>query len=206
MKRQKQEIPFIKYHPCLAHLFTPEESRFLLHMLEADFLKSCGYATDWSRAQYSKRMGLSKYSFDRCANKLTQMKLITKTHNKLGNRVYYQLNHTLYQKLIHMLSVTNNINKLIEFCDLHFRKNNRSIDSITPEEIKNLHSENDLKKKHPAKIRKTQSITLEENNLTEDKETEEQLTLSQILPLCQQILSAVKPLEELLTNPQSENQ
>ncbi len=148
-KREKL-APFAKYPYSLSYLFTPGESRFILHMIEADFLKKQGYDTDWTRAEYMKRMGLNLYTFEHCVRKLEGMNLLTRRHNALGNRVYYLFNMDLYDRLVEILSATCNVDKLIEFCDTKFKHENRSIESITEEEIVELKSGNGLKKTHPS--------------------------------------------------------
>lgn len=107
-------------------------------MLEIAFLKSQGYDTDWAKATYIKRMGLKETSFDKCVQKMTQMKLLHKWNNSQKNKVYYSWNWTVYEKLIRILSSTNNIDALIKFADTYFKKNNRTIESITEDEIRSL--------------------------------------------------------------------
>ena len=151
MNDKKEKLsPFGKYPYCLTYLFSPGESRFILHMLEVDFLKKQGYNTDWTRAEYMKRMGLNLYTFENCVRRLEKMNLLTRRHNNLRNRVYYSFNMELYDTLVNILSSTCNIDKLIEFCETKFKKGNRSIESITEEEIAELKSGNGLKKIHPS--------------------------------------------------------
>lgn len=148
-KEQKNIVPFVKYHTGLSYLLSPAESRFLIHMVDVQYMKSMGYYTDWTRAEYMKRMGLNEYSYERCVRKFINLGLLSKTNNAKGNRVYYALNMDIYEKLVTILSSTNNVDKLIEFCDTKLKKG-RTIASITQQEIDGLKSDHGLKKLHPS--------------------------------------------------------
>lgn len=143
-----QAAGYVKCYNKLSYLFTPNETRFIQHIVEISFLKDHGYDTDWAKQTYIKRMGLKETSFDKCVRKFTEMKLLHKWNNTQKNKVYYSWNWPVYEKLIRILSSTNNIDALINFADTYFKKNNRSIESITEDEIRMLsrHSGSDLKK------------------------------------------------------------
>ncbi|MDR1718028.1 MAG: hypothetical protein LBS20_19500 [Prevotella sp.] len=147
---KKKESPYVKYPVCLSYLFNPGESRFIIHMIEIEFLKDQGYNTNWTRAEYMKRMGLNEYSFERCIKRLVKMGLLSKTNNKLKNKVYYSFNMQLYDRLVEILSVTCNIDKLIEFCETKFIRDARPIESITEKETDDLRADNGLLKTHPS--------------------------------------------------------
>lgn len=147
---KKNQVFFVKYPLCLSYLFSPTETRFIAHMIDAEFLKSYGYDTAWSRREWMRRMGLTEYSFDGAVKSLMKIGLLIKRNNDFGNRVYYTFNMELYDKLVSILSVTNNVDRLISFCEMKFRQEKRTIESITPEEISELKQEDTkaLKKKH----------------------------------------------------------
>lgn len=132
---EKKKAIFVKYPLCLSYLFSPTETRFIIHMIDAEFLRSKGYNINWSRSNYIKKMGLTEYSFDNAVKKMTRIGLLTKTNNKQGNRVFYSFDMERYNKLIMILSTTRNIDKVIRFFDRIFEKENRTIESVTEEEI-----------------------------------------------------------------------
>ena len=143
MNKEEVKVPrqpsFVKYCTGLSYLFDPRETRFLLHMIDIDYMKSKGFLTDWSRSEYMKRMGLNKNAFNYCVKRMQEMKLLIKWNNSLGNKVFYALNRENYERLIRILSCTNNIDALISFCQNTFQSG-RSIESITEEEIQKLES------------------------------------------------------------------
>lgn len=149
-EKKVKSFPYAKYPYALSYVFNPGEARFVLHMIEADFLKKQGYDTGWTRTEYMKRMGLNLYTFERCVRKLEKMNLLTRRYNTLGNRVYYSFNMDLYDRLVEILSATCHVDRLIDFCETKFKMENRSIESITEEEIEELKSGNGLKKIHPS--------------------------------------------------------
>ncbi|WP_165020627.1 hypothetical protein [Dysgonomonas sp. ZJ279] len=134
-KKQKRTFQFVKYHTCLAYIFKPAEIVFIMRMIEVEFMKLNGFYINWTRAEYMKRTGLKVYTFDKCIKKLSEMKLLTKANNELGNEVYYSFDMKLYNKLLEILHATRDVDKLIDFCYTNFEEQSRSIDSISREEI-----------------------------------------------------------------------
>jgi predicted transcriptional regulator len=137
-ENQKTALSFVKYYTGLPCLFNPAECLFIMYMVYVEYLKSVNYRIRWSKAEYIKRMGLKESTFNRCVNRLSEMKLLTRTYNDRGNRVYYSFDMELYNRLVEILSITSNIDKLIAFCDVNFKKQSRSIESITEDEINEL--------------------------------------------------------------------
>lgn len=133
----KRISPFVKYYIGLSYLFSPSEARFIMHMINFEYLKQHGYSTNWSKKDYILRMGLSKNAFNTCVKKFVEMKLLKKWNNDLGNKVFYSFDLQLYEKLIDILSSTNNVPELISFCQSTF-KQGRLIEDITEEEVLNL--------------------------------------------------------------------
>lgn len=131
-----KNVPFVvKYPLALSYLFSPGEARFILHMVYIEMLKRYGYKMKLSKACFQRQMNLNEYTFNRTVKKLEEMGLISISYNKKGTRVYYTFDLDLYEKLVTILSVTDNVDKLIKFCDSKFVKGKRTIDSITPWEI-----------------------------------------------------------------------
>lgn len=134
----KNREPFEKSYPGFSYILTPEEERFLKHMKEIAYLRRRGEKTEFTRSEYMRRMGLREYTFDRCARSLCELGLIVKTSDSSRNRVHYDLNEFAYEKLVHIVCQTRNIDRLIEFFDFHVFKLGKSIGSIREEEIRQL--------------------------------------------------------------------
>lgn len=145
-----KSLPFVKYHTGLSYLFSPAETRFILHMVDIEYKKSSGFFTNWSRYEYMKIMGLNEYTFDKCIQKLSDMHLLKKENKNKPNRVYYSFNMQLYERLIYILSSTCNIDKLRQFCKINFIEKSRHIDSISEQEVENLASFENIELVHPA--------------------------------------------------------
>jgi hypothetical protein len=137
-KDKKKPLPFVKYYTGLSCMFSPAETRFILHMVDIGYKKQCGYYTDWTRAEYMKIMGLREYTFDKCIDRLISLGLLSRTNNAKGNKVYYSFDMELYEILINILNSTCNIDKLMEFCKKNFIDSTRPIKSIAKEEIEEL--------------------------------------------------------------------
>lgn len=135
---RKNKEPFEKSYPGFSYVLTPDEERFLKHMKEISFLRRRGEKTDFTRAEYMRRMGLREYTFDCCARSLCKLGLVVKTSDSSRNRVHYDLNEPVYEKLVRIVCLTRNIDRLIEFFDFHIFKLGKSIASLREEEIGQL--------------------------------------------------------------------
>jgi hypothetical protein len=138
MDKKKKTAAFIKFHPGLSCLFNPAETVFLLHMVNLEYFKSTGYRIVRTKAEYIKRTGLKECTFNRCVDRFSEMKLLTRSYNALGNRVFYDIDMDLYRKLVEIVSSTYDCDRLRAFCETKFKKEARLIESITPEEIDEL--------------------------------------------------------------------
>lgn len=135
---RKPNEPFEKSYPGFSYVLSPDEERFIKHMREIAFLRRRGEKTNFTRAEYMRRMGLREYTFDRCAKSLCELGLIVKTSDSSRNRVHYSLNEPVYDKLVRIVSTTRNIDRLIEFFAFHVFKLGKSIESLSDEEIEGL--------------------------------------------------------------------
>ena len=137
MENKKKESPvFIKYHPGLSYFFNPAEMVFLLQMSNFEYLKQSGYRVNLSKAQYAKQMGMKEYTFEKCVIRFTELGMLSKSHNALGNVVYYSLKMELYEKLIRIIASTGR--KQVAAFFESIKAESRSIESISEEEIKAL--------------------------------------------------------------------
>ena len=136
--KKSESLPFVKYHTGLSYLFSPAETRFILHMVDIEYKKSTGFNTNWIKRQFMKIMQLNEYTFDNCIKKMIAIGLLGKRHNELGNKVYYSFDMQVYEKLVKILTSTYNVDKLINFCESYLKNNSRTIQSITKDEMMSL--------------------------------------------------------------------
>ncbi len=129
---------FVKYHLGLSYILSPTEARFIMHMVEIHHMTLWGFKTDFTRAEYMRRMGLREHAFDSAAKSLTRMGLVRRRSESSRNRVHYSLDTTVYDRLVVIVSATRNIDRLIGFIDFNIRKLGKSIASITDEEIEGI--------------------------------------------------------------------
>ncbi len=118
-----------------SYVLSPDEGRFVQHLREIEFLRQRGHKVDYTRAEYAKRMGLREFTFDRCAKSLCRLGLVTKTDLSSRRRVDYRIDESAYKRLVQIVSVTRNIDKLIQFFDFHVSKLGKSIGEITDEDV-----------------------------------------------------------------------
>lgn len=137
-KKTNPAASFEKAYPGFSYILTPDQERFMKHMTEIAFLRRRGEKTDFTRAEYMRRMGLKEYTFDRCAKSLCELGLIIKTADSSRNRVHYSLNEPVYDKLVRIVSTTRNIDRLIGFFAFHVFKLGKSIESLSDEQIDGL--------------------------------------------------------------------
>ena len=135
---RKPTESFEKSYPGFSYVLSPDEERFLKLMKEIAFLRRRGEKTDFTRAEYMRRMGLREYTFDHCAKSLCGLGLIIKTADSSRNKVHYSLNEPVYDKLVRIVSTTRNIDRLIEFFNFHVFKLGKSIEELNDEEIEGL--------------------------------------------------------------------
>lgn len=146
MKRTTKIEPKTLYraNPCgvaqpgVSYLLSPEEERFLKHMLEIEYMQGRGCDVNFTRAQYMRRMGLREYTFDRCARSLCRLGLIVKTEESSRNRVRYRIERQAYKRLERIVRTTRSPERLIAFFDFHCAKLGKSIPEISDEEIDSL--------------------------------------------------------------------
>ena len=129
---------FEKCYPGFSYLLSPEEERFLKHMKEIAYLARRGEKTNFTRAEYRRRMGLREYTFDRCARTLCQIGLVIKTTDSCRNYVHYELCEEAYARLVQVVSATRNVDRLIEFFNFHIFQLSKGLLDLTDEEINRL--------------------------------------------------------------------
>lgn len=129
----------VHFHIGLSYVLSPCESRFIQYLLSREQFRKYGVSTYMNQSDYVKAMGLNNSSFRTSVRNLQKLGLLKKWNNSLGNKAFYTLDENQYERLIVILSSTNDLNELISFCQNTFKRG-RSIESITKEEIKILAS------------------------------------------------------------------
>jgi hypothetical protein len=135
--KKKETAPFVKYHTGLSLLFSPVEMIFALQMVNYEYLKSNGYRVSLSKAEYARRMGMKEYTFEKCVSRFSEMNLLKRNYNALGNRVFYSFNRELYGKLLRIVAQTSDPEKLSLLFN-RLKKESCALESFTEEEINAL--------------------------------------------------------------------
>ena len=138
MKVNRINIAFLKAQVGFSYLLSPEEERVIKHLQEIEYYDSIGYESFYSRREYARIMGLSILVFDRCVRSLCRMGLIVKTEKSSRNRVQYRINGPAYHRLVKIVSVNRNCDRLKQFFDFHILQLGKAIEEVTDEEIKRL--------------------------------------------------------------------
>lgn len=110
-----------------------------MHMVHIAYMRSKGYNTVWSKAHLMERMNIRLRTFDRCVRRMTGMKLLDRMPQE--GMYDYLWNMGRYNRLLQIISATNDINRLREFCRKAFVEQKRDILSISDTEIKMLGKE-----------------------------------------------------------------
>ncbi len=138
MKVNRINIAFLKAQVGFSYLLSPEEERVIKHLQEIEYYDSIGYESFYSRREYARIMGLSILVFDRCVRSLCRMGLIVKTEKSSRNRVQYRINGPAYHRLVKIVSVNRNCDRLKQFFDFHILQLGKTIEEVTDEDIKRL--------------------------------------------------------------------
>ncbi len=138
MKVNRINIAFLKAQVGFSYLLSPEEERVIKHLQEIEYFDSIGYESFYSRREYARIMGISILVFDRCVKSLCRMGLIVKTEKSSRNRVQYRINEPAYHRLVKIVSVNRNCDRLKQFFDFHILQLGKTIEEVTDEEIKRL--------------------------------------------------------------------
>lgn len=136
MTERLKNIKFEKCYTQLWYIFDSEEMRFITNIRSVQHISSLGYNTDWSKDFMMNRVDMSRSIFNRCEKKLIEMKLLER--RSVGKKVCYNWNNDLFESLVLIASVTNNVFALKEFCKRKFITEKKGIADITEEEIKFL--------------------------------------------------------------------
>lgn len=142
MSEKQQRDPqfaFVKCNLNLSCIFDASEILFIMHMVHIAYMRSKGYNTVWSKAHLMERMNIRLRTFDRCVRRMTGMKLLDRMPQE--GMYDYLWNMGRYNRLLQIISATNDINRLREFCRKAFVEQKRDILSISDTEIKRLGKE-----------------------------------------------------------------
>lgn len=128
-----RQFAFVKCHLNLSCMFDASEMIFIMHMVHISYLRSKGYNTVWSKAHLMQRMNIRLRTFDRCVKRMEGLRLLDRLPQE--GMYDYLWNMERYNRLLRIVSVTNDINRLGEFCRKNFVERKRDILSISDTEI-----------------------------------------------------------------------
>lgn len=140
-QQRNPQFAFVKCNLNLSCIFDASEILFIMHMVHIAYMRSKGYNTVWSKAHLMERMNIRLRTFDRCVKRMTGMKLLDRMPQE--GMYDYLWNMGRYNRLLQIISATNDINRLREFCRKAFVEQKRDILSISDTEIKMLGKEGD---------------------------------------------------------------
>lgn len=126
---------FVKCYLNLGRLFDPAEMLFILHMQQVEFLCQASQGGRWSKKFLMKKMGLGEKVFDRCVRRLEQMELLIVSSDY---HPVYRWDTALYERLVEILSATDNLEALDGFCRRMFLEEKRCIRGISDFEVEML--------------------------------------------------------------------
>lgn len=138
-QQRNPQFAFVKCNLNLSCIFDASEILFIMHMVHIAYMRSKGYNTVWSKAHLMERMNIRLRTFDRCVRRMTGMKLLDRMPQE--GMYDYLWNMGRYNRLLQIISATNDINRLREFCRKAFVEQKRDILSISDTEIKRLGKE-----------------------------------------------------------------
>lgn len=136
----------LKRSQCIAGLhfglllaLDERECKLMIYFLGSSGVEKIGKSTYINQEDCLKMTGMKLNAFRLGINSLINLGLVNRWHNQQGNKVFYSLNEDIYEDLITILSLTNDLKVLDLFCQKTFRKG-RSINSITDDERRTLAS------------------------------------------------------------------
>lgn len=145
----------LKREQCIAGLhfglllaLDERECKLMIYFLGSSGVEKAGKSTYINQDDCLKMTGMKLNAFRLGVNGLIKLGLVSRWHNQQGNKVFYSLNEDVYEDLLSILSLTNDLKELSLFCHKTFRKG-RSINSITENERRSLaFTKISSKKKH----------------------------------------------------------
>lgn len=141
-KQQRNlQFAFVKCNLNLSCMFDASEVIFIMHMINIAYLRSKGYNTIWSKAHLMQRMNLRLRTFNRCVERMTELKLLDRMPQE--GMYDYLWNMERYNRLLQVMSATTDLNRLREFCRKNFIEQKRDILFISDTEIELLGKEGD---------------------------------------------------------------
>lgn len=135
MKEQKS-YPFCKLYKGLMMAFTPPESVFMIYMADIAALQNIGHRILRSKKKHMAYTNIGYRVFDQCVEKTIRMGLLDRIPT--DGMYEYVWDMRAYNRLLKIVNSTNCYTALKEFCDKAFDTDQRSIMSITDDEIEQL--------------------------------------------------------------------
>ncbi len=125
---------FLKTYCALIGSFTPDEVLFMVYMMDLTNLRSKGYNTIRSKKEHMTNTAIGLRVFDKCTAKMTRMGLLERI--PVNGMYDYVWDMDAYRKLLEMLVGIKIPAHRSNFCKNFFDKQEKSVFSITEDEIK----------------------------------------------------------------------
>lgn len=132
MKEQKN-YPFYKFYKGLMLAFDLPESAFMVYMADLDALRNLGHKTVRPLNAHLNHLGFGRRTFERCVNKSIRMGLLERV--PIDGMYDYFWDMQVYDRLVRIVSSTNSYVALRSFCRKVFDDEDRSVLSVTDDEI-----------------------------------------------------------------------
>lgn len=136
MTERLKNIKFEKCYTQLWYVFDPAEMMFIINIRSIQRISSLGYSTDWSKDFLMNRMNMRRSTFNRCEKRLIEMELLER--RAVGKKICYDWNNDLFESLVLIVSASNDVFVVKEFCKRKFITEKKGIADITEEEIESL--------------------------------------------------------------------
>ena len=132
-KKKNNTPAFYMFYKGLMMAFDITEAAFMVYMADLDTLRELGHKTIRPLDSHLNHLGFGRRNFNRCVDKTIRMGLLERV--PIDGMYDYIWDMRVYDKLVHIVSSTNSYVALRSFCKRVFEDEQRSILSITDDEI-----------------------------------------------------------------------
>lgn len=132
----KKAPGFYKFYKGLMMAFKLPESAFMAYMADQNQLREKGHNTVRPMRTHLNRLGIGRRTFEHCVEKCMRMGLLERI--PIDGMFEYVWDMRVYDKLLRIVNASSSYLALQDFCDRVFEKEQRSVSSVTEEEIEKL--------------------------------------------------------------------
>ena len=137
--KDKRRYQFYKLYKGLMMAFDLPEAVFMVYMADLNQVRELGFNTIRPLKSHLGCLGFGRRVFECCVKKTITMGLLKRIP---FNGMYdYYWDMEAYDRLIQIVSATSKYQSIRKFCNMAFSEDNRTVMSITYDEIKALEAE-----------------------------------------------------------------